>query len=220
MRIYNHKELRKVFSSRLRTQRRVYTFDKKQILILPFLEHCNGIDTSIDNIRFLIKSDGTFIEFKKIKELNFCSNSVIILSDENKKYKLHHRTVNGEIKEIILNSDNIKELTIEHSPSIYIVLLTHYIKKTESFNKLTTYTKTLGDDLTSKEVKMKNFSNTAKINLENHPLRESIKSAFVNIFQDITLEILHTKNNDSNLSIDSLNYYFNSTFSSLNKNDY
>lgn len=208
---YTANELENKFKERLKSQRRIFTFDENQILVLPFLEHPD-LNKSVQEIRFLINDLGEFIPFKEIENIEI-TREFIILSTSNNKYKLHQRMINGKIEPIVPTpSDNdLSQLTIEHSPSIQIVLLSKYLSEDKAFTTIANFTILNGTKLNAKDIKSKGFKNKCETILKENQNQIVIKEAYELIFKDITLEILHKSMNGANLSIESLNYYIKNT---------
>jgi hypothetical protein len=197
-------DIKKILKSRLRTQRRVFQFGEKQILVLPFLEHQgkDGIEEAISEIRFY-KSPKDFLTINEIDRISFCTNGEVkIFHTNGEEDYLYYREINGELKKIKNKGISFKDLSIDHTPSIYIVLFTMYLNNSKDFRIISEYTERVQKNLSPKVIKEKGFREMAKKKMTNEVLE-----AYKKVFSDIYMEITLSKNNNANLSLASLNYY-------------
>ncbi len=210
--IITSQKLKDKFKSRLRSQRRVFSFDDNKILVLPFLEH-NDLDNVINNIKFFINENGNYKMFSEIKELEVKGRHVVIVFKNKEKEFLYQQNTNGKfsILEISPEIDLMKQLTIEHAPSIQIVLLSKYLNNRREFDVLSNFSKSiihaLKVDLYPTSIKKKKFKEDVEYHLALQTNKEEIISAYNAVFNEITLEILHADKNNANLSKSSLDYY-------------
>lgn len=203
------KEVIKILKSRLRTQRRVFTFDDNQILVLPVLEHPNGIDESINKIKFFIDSKGGFLTIKDIEGIKEYKDGLIHVYDNKQNtIPLFNKKMDGTFVKIEKLNFSFKNLTIDHSPSIHLVLFSMYINKTSEFKFLKEYCKSITNQkLSLKEIKAAKFKDLTIQQLNSNPNKNKITSSYKSLFDGIELEIVLEENNNANLSLSSLEYY-------------
>ena len=202
----DNKEIIKKLKSRLRTQRRIFNFDNNQILVLPFLEHNDNILNSIEKIKFFINSTGEYLTMKDIKEIKHKSNDFIkVLNIDNQEFNLYARKLNGKLEKIKTDRLSFEDLTIDHTPSIQIVLYTMYLNKSEEFDILKNFSKNIENQkLTLTKIKSKGFKEFVKMNKLK---TKEVDRAYNVLFNKIALEIVSKENNNANLSLISLDYY-------------
>lgn len=217
MKTITNLELHKIFKSRLSSQRRIFNFDEKQILVLPHLEHSN-IEESIGKIKFYIDEKGNYIRLKQINSISFNNKKITILSKNKDEYTLFHKRMDGKFEKVRLQEFDMKNLTINHSPSIQVVLFTNYLNSSSAFETLSEFTKNLGSKFTTKEIKAAGFKSKTKSYLQNlrEAEQEEITLAYKIIFNEMILEIALAKNNNANSSLESLDYYKNNKGNFLN----
>lgn len=207
----NLKEICKILKSRLKSQRRVFTFDEDQIIVIPSLEHVD-IDDTIGEIKFRVSvNEKDFHTLNSIRQINFSvKDAVQIETTDGKSHQLHQRSVSGEIVPIKIgsNSKGFEELTIEHTPSIYAVLFANYLNKSEDFKILSSF----AQKWKKHEGKQKLYSSDLKAYssvshfAEVQPNYKQIKKSYENIFSKIKLEIVHRSVNGPNISLQSLQF--------------
>ena len=198
----------KRLKSRLNSQRRIFDFDGKQVLVLPFLEH-NDILNSINKIKFYSDSAGNYITINDIDEIkSFTDGSVHICRNGKYTTPIFHKKMNGSFEEIKVHDFLFENLTIDHSPSIYIVLYTMYLKKSNDFEFLTNYCKQIKNSkLDLQIIKEKGFKAIVEKVLDTSSQKDSIIKAYKALFDQINLEISLNENNNANLSLSSLEFY-------------
>ena len=205
-----YSEIRHVLKSRLSSQRRLFEFDTKQVIVLPFLEHVN-IEMAIDEIRFFIDESGNFFTLKEINNISTRTDNAIDLNlSDGRIFNLYHRKMDGKYDIVRIPNFKIDKISIDHSPSIYIVLYLHYLKNSNTFNELIDFSKLLSKKaVTTQSIKEGGFKANAKKVLENMSpnQKESIIKSYADLFKDIKLEISIRENNSANLSLISLEYF-------------
>ena len=207
---YSRKDLEKVFLARLSSQRRVFDFDEKQILVLPFLEHNDDISPKIDEIKVCISKNGDCIPFKNVLEFDIYNEEVHVLTNDSKCYSLFTDKINGKYEKVIGKNFELEKLSIDHDPSIYIVLLIEYLnQKSEIFTLLSEYTKKVGINLITKSIKKAGFKAKAKNEFKefkyNNYTTTDLRNAYIQLFKKIRLHL--TLNNTANLSLSSLKFF-------------
>lgn len=213
------KEIRKMLKSRLNSQRRIFYFDSCQILILPFLEHDN-VDLTVNRIRLFISEKGQYITVGELKNLKKDKNGNIVLELQNgETHHLFYRKLDNSFIKAKFNRFSFERLTIDHVPSIYIVLYAHYLSKSVTFKVLSNFCNEISkDQLNTKTIKAKGFKEKVESIMNNKQLedKEALITAYADIFKDICLEITISDNNNANLSFESLEYYKNFKMSGIN----
>ena len=202
-------EVKKILKSRLNTQRRMFCFDDSHILVLPFIEH-KDIDASVEEIKFFIDDRMEFVTLKQIDYLTYKDRNIVLKLLTGESHYLHHRKLDNSFVKAEFNRFAFDKLTIDHIPSIYIVLYSHYLAKTETFNLLSGFSKTISP-LDNKVIKEKGFREMVKnkMNSLQPPDKTALLNAYAEIFRDIVLEITISDNNSANLAVESLEYYKN-----------
>ena len=180
----------KKLQSRLRTQRRIFNFDNDQILVLPILEHLVLME-SILKIKFYISEKGDFVTLKDIKQIKPLSNGdIYIETNNNEIFPLFSRKMNGEFICVKKKKFSFKDLTIDHTPSIQIVLFSMFLKKSNNFLILTNFCKSLKlEKLTLNDIKAKGFKKNVEAKLNNMEFSEKNKvlQAYKTIFNQIII---------------------------------
>lgn len=217
--VYKIKEIRKKLKSRLNSQRRIFYFDSYQILILPFLEHDN-VDLTINRIRLFINDKGQYITLGELKTLKNDKNGNIVLElQSGESHFLFYRKLDNSFIKAKFNRFNFEKLTIDHVPSIYIVLYANYLSKSKTFKVLSDFCSEISkDQLNTKTIKAKGFREKVENIMNNlQPMdKKALINAYAEIFKDICLEITISDNNNANLSFESLEYYKNFKMTGLN----
>lgn len=200
-------EIKSVLKSRLKTQRRIFEFDNNNVLVLPFLEHAD-IDLAVNSVKFFYNVKEEFCTINSIEKLYVVDDKVYLKLKTGENYNLYYRKMNGFLEEVKLETFKLAMLSIDHLPSIYVVLFTHYLKKTETFIKLSDFCNRLPEQtLDTTTIKRKGFKEEVEDTLNNASDKDSIIEAYKNVFKDISLEITISDNNNANLSKASLEYY-------------
>ncbi len=216
MKKYSQKKIKNKLKSRFNTQKRVFTFDEHQILLLPFLEHDNDIDKGVSKVRFYTDTnEESFKKIEDIKELQIEKNKPIKITttNEDMPLSLFHKKMDCEFEATSLEEEDISGLTIEHTPSIQIVLYTMYLTKDKDFEILSEFCNQITksekhEKLTNKIIKEAGFLEKVKRQLENSSNKEDIRNAYSRIFNKIIkTEIKPRENNNANLSLESLQYF-------------
>jgi hypothetical protein len=118
--------------------------------------------------------------------------------------------MDGSIEKIIKTDFLFKNLTIDHSPSIQIVLFTMFLNNAKEFGFLTDFSESIKNKkLDLKEIKSAGFKDLVIEKLNSNTNKKEIKDAYKALFDKIELEIILDYNNNANLSSASLEYYKN-----------
>ena len=191
------KELKRVLNNRINTQKRIYQFDDKQILILPILEQAKAKD-----VKFYV-NPGKYVTIEEINEILFNNDGTVTINCQNESpNSLFYINRQGDCVKFKKLGCSMKDLTIDHVPSINIVFYIRYLKSDKDFNQIADFTKSLGNNLTTKSIKAGGFISQIK---ENNQFT-NIKQIYKAVFSDISCEITLADNNTANLSYGSLKY--------------
>lgn len=211
MKKITNKEITKKLKSRLNTQRRIFNFDNDQILVLPVLEHPNGVSDSIDKIKFYINERGEFLTLNNIEGIKKEKDGSITVVHKNKKeLTLFYRKMNGSFGQVIKNNFDFSDLTIDHSPSIHTVLFTMYLNKGKEYSVLKDFYRNISSNkMKTSEITAAGFRDKVLEYLNSSLNKNEIIEAYKELFDPIELEIIPKENNNANLSMSSLEFYFN-----------
>lgn len=204
-------EIRKTLKSRINSQRRYFKFDENYILVLPILEH-ESTDLAVNSIRFFINDNAEYVNVTEI-ECIYTDNGKVVLQQKNgESFILHYRKMNGIFAEVKTDAFSLDMISIDHVPSIYVVLYSQYLKKLKTFKVLSDFSDSLSVDHWSTEIiKGSGFKDKVEKTLNNSINKNEIVEAYKSVFNDITLEITISENNNANLSVESLEYYKHKT---------
>ena len=123
---------------------------------------------------------------------------------------MFNKKMDGSIEQMVLKKFEFKNLTIDHSPSIQIVLFTMFVNKAKEFDILSDFCESIKNEkLNLTEIKKAGFRDLVIDKLESNPNKEKIKNAYRNLFEKIDLEMILDFKNNANLSLASLDYYKN-----------
>ncbi|MBN2396343.1 MAG: hypothetical protein JXC36_07775 [Candidatus Atribacteria bacterium] len=204
---FSNQEIKKTLKSRLNSQRRIYSYDYNYVLVLPFLEH-EDIDIAVNSIKFFINVNADYVVIDQIKHLCMKDNKAILLLENGDSFNLHYRRMDGLFSEVKYADFSLAKISIDHVPSIYIVLYSHYLRQSQTFNVLTEFSNSLSVNHWNTEIiKSSGFRNKVEKALIDSIDKDVIIEAYKSIFNDINLEITISENNNANLSVESLEYY-------------
>jgi hypothetical protein len=200
-------ELRKTLKSRINSQRRYFKFDENYILVLPFLEH-ETTDLAVNSIRFYINDKAEYVDLMKIECIYNENGKVVLHLNDGESFILHYRRMDGAFAEVKIDKFSLDMISIDHVPSIYVVLYSQYLKKSNTFKVLSNFCDSLSvNHWDTKIIKSSGFRDNVEKTLNNSTYRNEIIEAYKSVFNDITLEITISENNNANLSVESLEYY-------------
>lgn len=205
--IFLNHEIVKTLKSRLNSQRRFFNFDNNYVLVLPFLEH-KTTDAALNSIKFYINNNSDYVNISEIEYLNIDNNKAILQLNNGDSANLHYRRMDGVLTETQIENFSMKKLSIDHVPSIYVVLYSHYLRKTKTFNVLSNFCNKLSiAKWDTTVIKESGFKKNVEKTLNHSPDKDEILNAYECIFNDINLEITISENNNANSSVESLEYF-------------
>ncbi|WP_055442275.1 hypothetical protein [Lacinutrix himadriensis] len=177
------------------------------------MEHPEGIESSIEKIKFYIDKNGGFLTITDISEIRNSKDGSINIYDNNKnEIPLFYKKMDGSFGRVINNNFLFSDLTIDHSPSIHTVLFTLYLNKATEYTVLNEFYKSItSEKLNLSEIKAGGFKDMVIEKLDTSIEKNKILNAYKTIFDSIELEIIPKENNNANLSISSLEFYINNS---------